>query len=283
MELAVAQGFDVRVVALPPGLDPADDPAAFQAQLAHRDGRTSSTARSSRRGAPTTGPRAPRAVTAFLDAQPASLEKDEAWRWANDYFGTTAAAARPAGGTASAAAAISPKVLAAGERLERDALAGVVAYPELKPLLAEVKPEHFHDEAAPARSARTSSTATPLDGDGVALLAELDARAAERGDRRRRRHRASALPSASERSRKTSRPRTSRGRGRSRSRSCNSGRRRPTCADGPRFPTDRAPSARAASTDLADESQGQRVSGFSATIAIAFVQRRIRSRRDAGA
>ena len=33
MELAVAQGFDVKVVALPPGIDPADDPAAFEAQL----------------------------------------------------------------------------------------------------------------------------------------------------------------------------------------------------------------------------------------------------------
>src|SRR3954471_4449738 len=34
MELAVAQGFDVRVVPLPPGVDPADDPAAFEAKLA---------------------------------------------------------------------------------------------------------------------------------------------------------------------------------------------------------------------------------------------------------
>ena len=34
MELAAAQGFDVKVVALPPGIDPADDPAGFEARLA---------------------------------------------------------------------------------------------------------------------------------------------------------------------------------------------------------------------------------------------------------
>ena len=34
MELATAQGFDVRVVALPPGTDPADDPERFEERLA---------------------------------------------------------------------------------------------------------------------------------------------------------------------------------------------------------------------------------------------------------
>src|SRR5437868_4619126 len=34
MELAVAQGFDVKIVPLPPGTDPADDPTAFQGRLA---------------------------------------------------------------------------------------------------------------------------------------------------------------------------------------------------------------------------------------------------------
>ena len=34
MELAAAQGFDIRVVSLPAGTDPADDPAAFADQLA---------------------------------------------------------------------------------------------------------------------------------------------------------------------------------------------------------------------------------------------------------
>ena len=33
MELAVKAGFDVRVVALPPGVDPADEPKGFEAKL----------------------------------------------------------------------------------------------------------------------------------------------------------------------------------------------------------------------------------------------------------
>src|SRR2546423_261563 len=34
MELAAAQGFDIRVVSLPPGSDPADDASGFEARLA---------------------------------------------------------------------------------------------------------------------------------------------------------------------------------------------------------------------------------------------------------
>ena len=47
MALAVAQGFDVKVVALPPGVDPADDPSGFEASSA-QPSRTSSTGPSSR-------------------------------------------------------------------------------------------------------------------------------------------------------------------------------------------------------------------------------------------
>jgi DNA primase catalytic core len=179
MELAVAQRFDVRVVSLPPGLDPADDPAAFQAQLRHaRPYVVHRTQLEARRAEDR--PAGARAVAAFLDSQPASLEKDEAWRWANDYFGTTVQLRASAGGTASAAAPLSPRVLAAGERLERDALAGVVAHPELKSLLEGVKPEHFHDETNQRLRAHLVD-GEPLDDAGVGLLAELDARADEEG------------------------------------------------------------------------------------------------------
>src|SRR5207253_6452486 len=37
MELAAAQGFDVRVVALPPGTDPADEPEGFEERLARAE------------------------------------------------------------------------------------------------------------------------------------------------------------------------------------------------------------------------------------------------------
>ena len=181
MELAVAQGFDVRVVALPPGVDPADDPAAFEAQLrsarpyvVHRT-QLEATRADDRAGRRARGRR--RSST----RSPTSLEKDEAWRWANDYFGTTLQLRASAGGTASAAAAISPKVLAVGDRLERDALAGVVALPGAEAAARGGQAGALPRRDAPRVCARTSSTATPLDDDGVALLAELDARAEREG------------------------------------------------------------------------------------------------------
>jgi DNA primase len=173
MELAVRQGFDVRVVSLPPGVDPADDATGFEARLrgarpyvVHRTQLEATRADDRPAGA--------RAVAAFLDSVPSSLEKDEAWRWANDYFGTTIQLRAAAGGTASAAAAVSPQVLAAGERLERNALAGVVAFPELRSLLEEVRPEHFHHDTNRRLRAHLLD-GEPLDRDGTALLAELDA------------------------------------------------------------------------------------------------------------
>ena len=232
MELAVAQGFDVRVVALPPGLDPADDPAAFEAQLrnarpyvVHRTQLEATRAEDRPAGA--------RAVAAFLDSQPASLEKDEAWRWANDYFGTTLQLRASAGGTASAAAAISPKMLAVGERLERNALAGVVAYPELKPLLEEVKPEHFHDETHRRLRAHL------VDGDAARRRRRRAARGArrarrQRGHRRRRRHRAAA---PARRARAAGRPADRRSRAHAPDPGADpatSARRSPRCAGAPR-------------------------------------------------
>ncbi len=179
MELAVAQGFDVKVVALPPGIDPADDPAGFEARLRgarsyvlHRTQLEATRAEDRAAGA--------RAVAAFLDSVPDSMEKHEAARWANDHFGMTVRLRVSAGGTASAAAVVSPKVLAAGDRLERDALAGVIAHPELTPLLEEVKPEHFRSDAHRRLRAHLVG-GEPLDRDGIALLAELDARAEAEG------------------------------------------------------------------------------------------------------
>jgi hypothetical protein len=81
-------------------------------------------------------------------------------------------AARPAGASAS-----SPRLVDAGSSLEREALAGDVANPRLAPLLAELTPDHFHDETSRALRAHLVDDA-PLDAAALALLAELDARAA---------------------------------------------------------------------------------------------------------
>jgi DNA primase len=176
MELAVAQGFDVKVVALPPGIDPADDPGRFEQQLA--TAKPYPVYRVQVEIQRATDPAAAhRTVKSILDALPESPDRQAAWALATDKLGTiTLRAAVP---TARAAAA-SPRVIGAGDRLERDALAGVIAHGSLKPLLAELTPEHFHDPVHRALCAYLVDGAA-LDGDGVARLAELDARAEREG------------------------------------------------------------------------------------------------------
>jgi DNA primase len=179
MDLAVAQGFDVRVVALTPGVDPADDPTGFEAKLAaaapyvvYRT-RVEIDRAEDRTAAHQT-------VKTFLDGLPDSPAKQDAWRYANDRLGMTVQLRAAGGGTASAGAGQSPRLVQAGDRRERDALAGVVAHANLKPLLAELTPEHFHDPTNRAvRDFLIDGIA--LDGDGISRLAELDARAEAEG------------------------------------------------------------------------------------------------------
>jgi len=176
MELAVAQGFDVKVVALEPGRDPADDPRAFETYLA--GAKPYAVYRVQVEIQRASDPAAAhRAVKAILDGLPESPDRQAAWAVATDRLGTiTLRAAVPA----ARAAAASPRVLSAPERHERDALAGVIAHPSLRTLLAELTPEHFHH--ATHRGLRAHLVdGTPLDGPGVALLAELDARAEREG------------------------------------------------------------------------------------------------------
>ena len=176
MELAVAQGFDVKVVPLEAGRDPADQPEGFEAKLATAKPYPVyrvqiEIERADDRAA------AHRAVKAILDALPESPDRQAAWALAMDRLGTmTLRAAVP---TARAVAA-SRRVLGAGERLERDALAGVVAHPTLVPILAELPAHHFHDETSRAVRAHLVEGAA-LDSEAVALLAELDWRAGAEG------------------------------------------------------------------------------------------------------
>jgi DNA primase catalytic core len=177
MALAVAQGLDVKVVALTPGLDPADDPAGFEEKLAaakpyvlYRTQVEAQRADDREAGR--------RSVKEFLDGVPDSLDRRAAWRWANDYFGMPIQIR--GGGTASAASAPSARVVQAGDRVERGALAGVVAHPSLVPVLAEITPEHFHDETNRTLHAHLLDGTPPV-GEALALLAELDAWAPQEG------------------------------------------------------------------------------------------------------
>ena len=170
MEAAVGQGFEVNVVALPPGIDPADDPSGFEARLAAaKPYELYRTQVEAERGGF-------QAVNDFLRPLPDTPVKREAIRWASDRFGMSVQLPS----VRATAAVLSPKRVAAATRLERDALAGVVAHPSLVPILAELPEHHFHDETS--RSLRAHLVdGTPLASEAVALLAELDARAEAEG------------------------------------------------------------------------------------------------------
>ncbi|HEX6762144.1 MAG TPA: DNA primase [Gaiellaceae bacterium] len=172
MELAVGQRFDVRVVALPPGGDPADDPSGFEARLAAAEPYLLYRVRVEIDRAETREA-AFRTVRTLLDGAADSPERQDAWRYANDKLGMTLQL-RAAGSAARAAAPVSRRVLDAGSKLERSALAGVLRHPALQPLLAELGEEHFYDPQHRAIRNHLVDGA-PLDREGVGLLAELDA------------------------------------------------------------------------------------------------------------
>jgi DNA primase len=178
MSLAVEQGFDVKVVALTAGVDPADDPSGFEQKLAGAEPylvyRTRvEVERADDRGA------AFKTVKALLDAAPESPDRQEAWRFANDRLGMTMQLGRGAT-TARAAEAPTQRALDASGKLERNALAGALRYDRLRTLLGELTPEHFYDPLNRALRDHIVD-GTPLDPADLELLAELDARAEAEG------------------------------------------------------------------------------------------------------
>ena len=174
MDLALTQGFNVQVVALPKGSDPADDPDAFQRKLlepvsypVHRVRLERERARDRESAFAT--------IRTFLATLPDSPERVEAVRLAADLLDLppeTQAGLAPARGSSHAAGVVSPRLLDAGSRLERGALAGVSAHPELVRLLEQIGPEHFDDPLH--RRARAHLLGEePADGELTPLLAEL--------------------------------------------------------------------------------------------------------------
>ena len=180
MQLAVDQGFDVQVVSLQQGTDPADDPDAFARQLlspvsypVHRVRLEHARARDKQSSWT--------AVRGFLSSIPDSPERQDALRLAADLLDLPPelqAGLAPARGSARTAGVVSPRLLDAGQKLERSALAGVAAHADLIPLLAEVGPEHFDD--ALHRRARAHLLGEDVaDTELTPLLAELYALAEE--------------------------------------------------------------------------------------------------------
>src|SRR5918996_4483011 len=86
MELAAAQGFEVHVVAMPPGLDPADVASDFEAHLGRAEPYAIYRVRTELERAPDRNAAYERAKT-VLDALPDSPERQEAGRLANDRLG----------------------------------------------------------------------------------------------------------------------------------------------------------------------------------------------------
>jgi DNA primase len=174
MELAVKLGFNVQIVLLPAGTDPADDPAAFEQRLQ----------------APVSYPvhkvrllheraadkhAASAAIQAFLNSLPDSPEHLDARRLAADLLDLppeTQAAFAPIRGRSSAASVISPRLLGAGDRLERSALAGVAAHPKLNRYLEELGPEHFDSELHKRAREHLLGRQT-ADSELMSLLAEI--------------------------------------------------------------------------------------------------------------
>jgi DNA primase len=174
MDLADKLGFNIQVVSLPAGTDPADDPAGFERRLetsvsypVHRVRLLYERARDKSA--------ASAAIQAFLNSLPDSPEHQDARRLVTDLLDLppeSQAAFAPSRGRSSAAAVISPRLLDAGKRLERSALAGVAANPKLTRYLEELGPEHFDDELHRRARAHLLGHETP-DGELTPLLAEL--------------------------------------------------------------------------------------------------------------
>jgi DNA primase len=181
MELAAKQGFDVRVVPLPKGEDPADAPDTFAARLGSAESYLHYRVR-------ITLERTPDRQEAFVRAREIlapvedSPERQEALRLLADRLDlpreTLAGLAPSPRATAAGrpSEATTPRLLEAGLQRERDLLAAVVRHPALVPELAALTPEHF-DDPLHRRFRDALVSGAPEDDELTALRAELVARA----------------------------------------------------------------------------------------------------------
>jgi DNA primase len=186
MELAVNQGFDVRVVSLPPGQDPADAPDGFVDRLGGAESYILYRVRIALERAEDRQEGFVRARELLQRAED-SPERQEAIRLLADRLDlpretlSGIAPARPgsggaAGGAQRQAPAEPPRILEAGLRLERDTLAACLAHPMLVPALAALSPEHFTDPLH-VRFRGLLVDGGEEDDQLIALRAELGARA----------------------------------------------------------------------------------------------------------
>lgn len=180
MKLA-GKDFEVLVVPLPPGLDPADAPEDFGQRLGGAVPLVRYWIEAEVDRAGEDKGAAYKQGQEILGEFPDSPERQEAARFLADRLGLSRdLQAGLAPGTRASTGTVSPRVLEAGDRLERDALAACVAYPELVEVLSELTSEHLDSELHRGLRAHLVE-ATPAGPELLRLLAELDARAAAEG------------------------------------------------------------------------------------------------------
>jgi DNA primase len=180
MEVAVEQGLTVRVVALPPGLDPADLADRFEALLDRSESYVGYRTRLEVERAPDRHEAFVR-VREFLSRREDSPDVQDALRYVADRLDLpkeTVAGLAPRGRRSTGS--VTPRLVDAGDRLERDALAGVVAHPALIDVLAELGPEHFDSDVS-RRAAAHLVRPGEAEDELVPVLAELNARAETEG------------------------------------------------------------------------------------------------------
>jgi DNA primase len=173
MELAAQRGFELRIVTLPSGTDPADDPDGFQDRLTKPASYPLHKVRlemDSAEDKQEEFSRAQETLNQFDD----SPERQEAWRYVNDRLGMTVQLQAKASTTNPSVA--SRRVLEAGDRLEREVLAACFAFPSLLGALETLSPDHFDNEQS--RRLREALLTKDADEQTARDLAELDAVAA---------------------------------------------------------------------------------------------------------
>jgi len=178
MELAVGQGFEVKVVTLPRGQDPADAPDGFAGRLSSAESYLVYRVRLELERSADRQEGFVRAREVLAKAED-SPERQEALRLLADRLDLpreTLAGLAPARGRARERSE-TPRLLDAGDRLERDVLAACLAHSALVPYLAELSADHFDSEAN--RRFRDVLVTGRDDPELTALRAELDARAAQ--------------------------------------------------------------------------------------------------------
>ena len=178
MELAVGQGFDVKVVTLPKGQDPADAPDGFADRLGGAESYLVYRVRLEIERSADRQEAFVRAREILAKAED-SPERQEAVRLLADRVDLpreTLAGLAPARGGRAQVAPETPRLLDAGDRLERDVLAACLAHPSLVDGLVELTPEHFDSDVY--RQFRAALVSGKDDPELTSLKAELDARAA---------------------------------------------------------------------------------------------------------